>query len=257
MFFETFLADDTRYAYARSPALAKLFDDRATIDAVMKVLEVPIAKGHRGKLSNDDARTALRAHVEHLRSLKTSPWHGLSSAEIAAAAVVRAELPAARDGVFAHLKRESDLLLPIAAYMKQYNLEVYAEVPTGRNRADVLGFKDGFFGTTIVIVELKNALPDFKRGIDQLATYAGYGTEVWTACTPWMAARVLDEHSQGRGVHRWDPTWIQQKLAAVGSGLLLVEHEKVARVQEPRKNTIDAAKVGEIRSAIKTCRRIA
>ena len=83
MFFETTFANKIRYAYARSPALAKLFEERATVDAVIRALGVPIATGHRGKLSDREAAAALQAHVAHLSSLRTSPWHGLNQAEIA------------------------------------------------------------------------------------------------------------------------------------------------------------------------------
>lgn len=249
MFFDTLF--DIRYAYARAPLLAKLYEDRATIDAVIKSLGVPIAHGHRGKLSDDQARKTLKMYVNQVRALPGSPWHGLSAADVAAAAAIRAQLPAELRAIaFPSAKREDDLRAPVAAYMRKFLLTVYEEVPTGRNRADLFGRRRGPLGGTNVVVELKNSLPDFKRGMDQVTTYASYAHEVWIACTPWLAARYLDEHARGAAVQGWDPRWLEKKLAAVGCGLLLVEDGTVSRVHEPRGNTVDDKNAAEVRAAL-------
>lgn len=251
MFFETFLADDVRYAYAKSPLLAKLFAERATIDAVSQALEVPIAKAHKGKLTDGDAKAALEQHVNHLRSMKASPWHGLSAADVAAAGLVKSTLPVAtKDRAFSSTKREADLTAPVAKLMSGYGFTVFDEVSTGRCRADLLGWKDGIFSPTVIVLELKNTVKDFERGMNQVATYAGYAHEVWVACTPWAAAKCLDEHSRGKAVHAWDPMWLKNKLEGVGCGLVLVEFGQAVIVQRPRKNDVDSKRVAETRSAL-------
>ena len=149
------------------------------------------------------------------------------------------------------MKKESELAAPVAKYMRQFEFEVYGEVPVGRNRADLVGYKESFFaGPHVAIVELKNAMADFKRGSDQLSTYSGYANEVWVACTPWLAASFLNDHAGGKAVHAWDPQWLEKKLKSIGCGLLLVEGTEVSRVLEPRKRGIDGGQLREVKTAL-------
>lgn len=250
MFFETILAGSIRYAYARSTVLAQVFRERVVVDAVSRTLAVPIATGRQGTLSDGEAREALRAHVVYLRGLPTSPWYGVPAAEIAAAALFRSDAPVeAKHLSFPAVACEDDLSATIASYMRSYSLNVYAEVPVGRNRVDLLGRRD-LIVTDLVAVELKNTVEDFKRGTDQLTTYACYAHEVWVACTPHTAAAYLNDHSRGDCVHSWDPKWLDRKLDKVGAGLLLVEEGHVVRVRGPRTNWVTSKSKREIRAAL-------
>jgi hypothetical protein len=252
MFYETILASDIRYAYAQSPALAKVFEHRATIDAAMASLAVPVAAARRASLSDDEARRALTGYVHFLRSFEAGGWHGLSAGEIAAAAIVRSPtLPAELHQLAFHpMLDEEQLSAPVARYLRGRNFDVFAEVATSRKRADLVGTRWGPLGGTVVAVELKNALADFERGMDQVSTYAAYAHEVWIACTPALAASYLDAHSRGVAVLGWDPNWLEKKLAAIGCGLLLVEGTQVTKVRSPRLNGVDSRSRAEVQRVL-------
>lgn len=256
MFFETVLADGIRYAYARSPLLAKVFEQRATVDAAIGSLGVPIVEARRARLSDDEARRALKDYIQFLSSFEAGGFYRVPPPEIAAAALVRSTLPdELRRTAFHDLPDEDSLTAPVARYLIRKGYDVFLEVDTSRKRADLIGHRSGPFGGTTVAVELKNAVADFDRGMSQITTYAGYAHHVWVGCTPALAAALLDDHTKGVAVLGWDPKWLEKKLASAGCGLLLVEAGKVTEVLEPRGNSLDSRGRAEVQRLLATRKR--
>lgn len=160
--------------------------------------------------------------------------------------------PRIRDVIFSAVRRESDLYVPVAAWLKEKGLQTYPEVPMGRCRADVVGYREGNWlrGTSVVAVELKAADEQMKRGLDQIATYRSYAHRVYMACTPAEIADYLDRHAEARGVHHWDDEALYRKLTAIDCGLLIVEGTKVFEFIEPTETEVDSKKLAEVTAAI-------
>ncbi|MFO0748462.1 MAG: hypothetical protein U1F43_22780 [Myxococcota bacterium] len=169
--------------------------------------------------------------------------------------IFRSDLPKKVKMQFWHWSgRESELLRPVAEWLRTFKLSVYAEVPAGTKRVDVLGHRrpGGLFSRAeeFYAVELENDTDQLKRGLDQMTTFADYCNEVYLACTPWLAAEYLDAHSQANNVRRWDGDLLTNKLARFGFGLLLVDSNKVAEVMKPTRKAPPKTKVEEVRKTL-------
>jgi len=119
------------------------------------------------------------------------------------------------------------------------------EVPLGRRRIDVPGYKKGAFSGSgwLTAVELKNEDTQFGRAIDQMGTFAEYAHVVYLACTPAFAAEHLERNAESRGVKHWDPKVRERKLTAGGFGLLIVERDLVFEVIKPVERIPSSANV--------------
>src|SRR5574341_910946 len=122
------------------------------------------------------------------------------------------------------------------------------EVPLGRRRIDLLGWKkSGVFGSdSLLAVELKNDDAQFSRAIDQMGTFAEYANSVYVACTPAFAADYMDRNTESRGVNHWDPGVMDRKLTAGGFGLLIVERDRVFEVIKPVERTPTPDRVANV-----------
>ncbi len=259
-YFDRFEAEDgDRFCYARAEVLREWSANATILDAVLKELKVPIARAKAKALTDGDKRAAIAEHITHLRKLPTSAWHKVPDGEIFAAAVFRAKLPAAaRKALFAPVKREADLAPVAVRWIRNHcKCDAFEEVPMGKNRADVVGFKAGgwFSDERVFAIELKNTLEELQRGLDQLATYADYAHCVIAACTPQLAARYLDAHANGRGVHAWDPKVLNNKLERLGFGLLIIEGDEAYGVVPAKERDPAESKLNEVKASFKSARK--
>lgn len=204
-------------------------------------------------MSIGDKRRAVQTIVEARKNQPGTVTHGLHELEVFAI-VLREALEAGKGTtkitkmIWPGVKKEADLLAPIAKHYREQDYEVYREVPMGRKRVDALCHKKGGFFRSehLIAVELKNDLAEFKRGIDQMTTYADYAHAVYLACTPAMAFDFLVDHSKARGVHKWDPKALENKLSRAGIGLLLVQEDNVFEVLQAKPSKVQDAKRAEI-----------
>jgi hypothetical protein len=132
------------------------------------------------------------------------------------------------------------------------------EIQLGRRRIDVLGYKKpGLMGSPrLTAVELKNSDEQFRRGPDQMGTFAEYAHAVYLACTPAFAADYLERSAEHRAVNHWDPTLLDRKLKQGGFGLLIVERDNVFEVITPVEQTPDEQKVVKIIAGLPAFHRI-
>lgn len=245
--------DATRYCYLRLGVLESLLKDERVLNALMETLEVPGKKTALAKLSATEKVAAIDRQIAHFQSTPTSIWYNVEAGEVLAASVWSSDLP---DKIvldaFGDVKAESDLCVPVLRWIASSDLQAYAEVPLGRYRVDVLGYRrSGFFTSErIVSVELKNDLEQFKRALDQLATFRDYSTCVYLACTPSLAAQYLEKHADARNVRHWDPQALTRKLEPLGVGLLLVEREQVFEYIRPREAKVEKRFAVELADAL-------
>lgn len=243
---------DRTYCYLDGGALSAALQDPKVLDAVLDVLQVPGKPATLRALSTRDKLREIENQVEHYRSTKTSLWHGVEAAEVVAASIWRSRLGNryVMGELFCAVSKEVDLLDPTRAWLKAAGLTAHDEVPMGRCRADVVGYRAaallGLRRARVVAVELKNDLEQLKRGLDQMVTFRDYAHEVYLACTPALAAEYLDAHSEARGVQRWDPDVLDRKLEQFGFGLLLVEGEEVNVHLESKRTDVARAKLVEL-----------
>lgn len=190
----------------------------------MKRLKVPGTEASLKRLSVDEKSKAIIHQLEHLASSANCLWYKQEASTILVAHL-RESLPATlRTEVFGGVDREADLLDPVVKHFVKKGFEVFAEVPMGRNRADVAAIKPGFlWGKTVVAVELKNQLEQLKRATDQLTTFSDYAHETYLACTPLLAHDYLRWHAKSAGATKWDSNCLARKLSKIGAGLLLVD----------------------------------
>ncbi len=245
--------DNARFCHLRSIVLRQAIADGRVLDALLGQLDVPAKSAASLKALPTDAKfRAIEQQIDHLRRAPTSLWHDAKPAEVLAAEIFRADLPfkLVRDGYFQGVARESDLLPPVATWLRGRKRVPYAEVPLGPNHADLLGYRSDWWETHFVAVELKNMLAELTRALDQATTYAAYAHQVYLACTPALAAAYLWRHANGKAVTRWDSQAFDRKLKTAGVGLLLVEGQVVFEVRSPRSNDPAASKIDEVKRVV-------
>jgi hypothetical protein len=250
-------APEGRFCYLPKEVLDDALQDPKVLDGLMLYLGAPgKSVAALKRLTPAEKLKAINHQVAHLRNTQTSEWYGVDTSEVLAAAIFSA--PHIRDGVvsdyFAGVSRESELLTPVASWLRERGYEAYPEVPLGTKRIDVLGCrKKGFFSAERIIgVELKNELSQLGRALDQMTTFREYSHVVYIACTPFFAAEYLVKHVSARGVHHWDPLALKRKLQTFGFGMLLVEDDEVTEVLAPVERTPDERKAVELRHCLST-----
>jgi hypothetical protein len=253
MLFDLLPGDPSaRFCYMQRAVLEALLADEAIIDELLEELEVPGKRLER--LPKPEKIAAIQAQVEHFRNSKTSFWRSIDPNEILAAAIFRvvSEKKRLAAVLYSGVKRESDLLGPVSKWLATKGLDVYPEVPMGRKRIDVLGYKKGGFLSPprLIGLELKNDLVQLQRGLDQMTTFSDYVQSVYLACTPYLAASYLLKHSDSRNVSQWDGDVLNRKLRSFGFGLLLVQGQDVHQVVEPRQVDVGTALLKEVEAEL-------
>jgi len=204
--------------------------------------------------------------IDHYRRMPTSVWHAVPTYDVLAASIWLAQGQEqckvlskrfVRDK-FAGVSREEDLQRPVSRWLLNRGFEPYQEVPLGRRRIDVLGYRASSIGhsASLTAVELKNDDSQFARGIDQMGTFAEYAHAVYLACTPAFCADYLERNAYSRGVNHWDPGVLERKLIAGGFGLLIVERDAVFEVIKPAENTPSATNVAKAVNGLSSVRRV-
>jgi hypothetical protein len=240
-----------RFCYAGAASLRDALSNTKVVDTLFLDICVPVKPEQFKRLAIEDKLEAIEKEVLHRKNLKTSQWHDEEELEILAGELWLS--PNLQAGLRAKLwpvvKKEADLLEPVAKHLRSEGFEAYREVPMGRNRIDLLGHKvEGwiFKKDVVVGVELKNELAEFSRGIDQMTTFASYTHEVYLACTPTLAAQYVAAHARARGVKRWDGDVLKNKLERAGIGLLLVEGNRVEVCIEAETTDLHEKKWAEL-----------
>lgn len=236
--------DSTRFCYLRVRQIKQLLKDSRVLTALLDELQVPAKGANLAKLSDADKLSAIESQIEHFRRTKTSVWHGVHPAEVFAASVYRADKLSEKAvcDIFCGVRKEANLLGPVAKWMTNAGLTPYPEVPMGMKRIDVLGYKKARFFTTMrsVGIELKNEFTQFERSLDQMTTFREYTHVMYLACPPLLAAKYLDKYASAPSIKHWEPDALKRKLATFGFGLLLVEGEEVFEVMKPTEREPDA-----------------
>jgi len=248
-FYEAEEDEHERYCFARRECLQTALEQPKVLDALMVDLGVPGKPAANRRLPAEKKVEAIAKEIAYRCDQPTSMWYEAAPLEVLAGELWMSRLAATpRAELWPKVRKEADLLAPIAADLREQDMEVYAEIPMGRKRIDVLGHRQkGWFRSEKVWgVELKNELSQLKRGLDQMTTFAQYSTRIYLACTPALGAQFLAAHAKARGVMRWDPEILSAKLERAGIGLWLVEGNEVFEVLEAPDTDIDDPKMEEL-----------
>jgi hypothetical protein len=236
--------NETRYCYLRLGKLQQLLSDPFVLDALLDQLGVPGERQVLRNLTPQEKMENIETWADNLRRSTTSIWSEVPRLEVIAAQLWRAHLQfegpksvfpknLVRRNWFCEVSREADLQIPIAKWLKVVGYEPYTEIPLGRARVDVLGYRKPALTKPgqLIAIELKNEYEQFKRAMDQMGTFSEYANLVYMACTPDFAASFLDQNE--RSTKHWDPSILDRRLRSAGVGLLIVEREQVFEVIEP------------------------
>lgn len=243
---------EERYCYLRSSKLMEYYSDPSIVSALMDRLQVPGTAATHKLMSESERKAAIELQINHFGQTPTSFWYGSSAREILAASIWRmGGVELSRRVIadkFYEVAREEDLRRPIAKWLEARGEEPYMEIQLGRRRIDVLGYKKpGAIGSPrLTAVELKDSDEQFRRGPDQMGTFAEYTHAVYLACTPAFAADYLERNANHRSVNRWDATLLDRKLKQGGFGLLIVERDKVFEVIKPVEQSPSETKVEKV-----------
>ena len=241
-------SDDERYCYIRSSKLMDYYSDPTVINALMERLQVPGTAATHNLMSAQEKKAAIETQIDFYRQSPTSFWYRAPSREILAASIWRCGGDLLRQRVisdkFYDVAREEDLRRPVARWLQSRGEEPYMEIQLGRRRIDVLGYNKR--GPRLTAVELKNSDAEFRRGPDQMSSFAEYAHAVYLACTPAFAADYLERNAEHRAVNHWDPTLLDRKLKQGGFGLLIVERDTVFEVIKPVEQSPSAERVSKI-----------
>lgn len=235
-----FINDWDRYCYLSGRALSEAIDDSVVLDALIDQLNLPGKKSTLADLTPDQKLREIEIGIEQLGRSGSAILRNLSPQEALAVLIWRAHRLSEKRklSIFSGVRTEACLLKPVSRWLRDKGMGVFAEVPLGRPRIDVLGYKEGGFwsGDQFVGVELKNEDKQFARGLDQMTSFAEYAHEVYMACTPAFAIEYLDRHAEAHGVRRWDSELLERKLKNAGLGLLIVDGDDVSEILEPRQS---------------------
>lgn len=245
----------SRFCGISIEALESALDDVKVLDALVDQLEVPGKVNVLKSLSPGQKFEAILGQIEGFRRASTSRWFEVPAGEVLAASLWRADKlgERVRAQIFFDVKRESDLLAPVAAWLVDGGFQAFDEVPLGRCRADALGYREGgvLRAEHAVAIEMKNDDAQLRRALDQMATFRDYAHRVYLAAAPALIADHLDRHCEGVKVPRWDGDVLYRKLKDFGFGLLIVERDRVVEFIKPRSNEPSDKKLDEVRSALR------
>jgi hypothetical protein len=252
--------DNQRYCYIRATKLMEHYADPVVLSALMEQLQVPGTTAIHNQMDERQKKAAIEGQIEHFRQTPTSFWYGVPAHEVLAASIWRARGFALSERVirdkFYDVAREEDLRRPIARWLEARNENPYMEIQLGRRRIDVLGHKKSGGSHRLTAVELKNSDEEFRRGPDQMGSFAEYSHAVYLACTPAFAAEYLERNADHRSVNHWDPTLLDRKLKQGGFGLLIVERDHVFEVIKPVEQTPSADRVATVVSRLPAFHKI-
>lgn len=252
-------SDDERYCYIRSSKLTEYYSDPSVLSALMEQLQVPGTVATHNLMNDREKKAAIEGQIEHFSQTPTSFWHRVPPREILAASIWRmggGGLLSQKvvSDKFYDVAREEDLRRPVARWLQARGDEPYMEIQLGRRRIDVLGYNKR--GPSLTAVELKNSDEEFRRGPDQMGSFAEYAHAVYLACTPAFAADYLERNAEHRAVNHWDPTLLDRKLKQGGFGLLIVERDTVFEVIRPVDQTPSPERVAKVVSGLPAFHRI-
>jgi hypothetical protein len=252
--------DDQRYCYIRSKKLMEYYSDAAVITALLEQLQVPGTVATHNLMTPKEKQMAIEAQIAYFRQTPTSFWYGVALHEVLAASIWRAgaDLLSKRvvNDKFYDVAREEDLRRPVARWLESRNEEAYMEIQLGRRRIDVLGCSKRDGVTRLTAVELKNSDEEFRRGPDQMGSFAEYAHTVYLACTPAFAADYLHRNATHRSVNHWDASLLDRKLKQGGFGLLIVERDKVFEVIQPVHRSPSEERVAKVLAKLPALHRI-
>jgi hypothetical protein len=244
----------SRFCGLRLESVEAALDDPRVLDALVDQLQVPGKTAVLKALGAPQKFEAILERIESYRKAPTSIWYEVPAGEVLAASIWRAAKLAdrVRAELFAEVKKEADLLQPVAAWLTASGLRAYDEIPLGRCRVDVLGHRPSGFlrSEQFVAVELKDDDQQLKRALDQLATFGEYAHLTYLAVTPALIADHLDRHCEGAKVPHWDGGVLYRKLEDFGFGLLVVEKGLVHEFLKPQANDPSDKKLAEVDAAL-------
>lgn len=251
-------SDDVRHCYIRSSKLMEYYSDPTVIAALMERLQVPGTRPTHNLMSDQEKKAAIEAQIDFYSQTPSSFWYRVPSREILAASIWRCggDILSQRviEDKFYDVAREEDLRRPVARWLQSRDEQAYMEIQLGRRRIDVLGYNKR--GPRLTAVELKNSDEEFRRGPDQMGSFAEYAHAVYLACTPAFAADYLERNAEHRAVNHWDPTLLDRKLKQGGFGLLIVERDTVFEVIKPVEQSPSPERVSRIVSGLPAFHKI-
>jgi hypothetical protein len=261
------MAEDNRHCYLSMSQMITVLNAPKAFDAIMKHLGVPLKSELAKRLTPEEKLDEVYRHMRHLgTSSKNSKWHKCEALEILAATIwqMRGKGLGANlvDRAFHTANSEKELREPVKAWLRSEGktlpriggpLDVFDEVEWAGRIPDLLAYRPKAFmrPRRVIAIELKHTLDEFKRGADQMTTYADCAHEVYLACTPAMAIGYLDLHSRRGSTSGWDASAFTRKLENIGCGLLLVEGGRVTLVQKARENSPPERNVNEVLRVIR------
>jgi hypothetical protein len=213
----------------RSVLAERMAKSKEVLLAVMRRLGHPHVDSYeRATLEVLEQQVLLAARFHRDTWSKAQKPHVI---DVAAMAVLDAGLDAERvHGIFGGVSLERDLTAPVKKWLEDEHFTVRFEVPVKDCRADLVGYKQTFFGREIVLVELKNSPDECARLAEQIASYRPVGDAVRVVMTPECLAKMTltrneleiperyAESISKLGAQLWAYDAAAEKFTRLGSG---------------------------------------
>jgi hypothetical protein len=243
--------DRTRYGYVRLRRLREAIKDATTLEAAGRELAVPpdemAAPTPRAKLA------ALERHIERLRGTAGGPWSDVPAPEILAAAIFRAgcAAPGPSRDLFSPAAFERNVVRPARVWLESAGFTLFDTLPPGLP-VDAVGYQKGMLsGVRVVGIATRNDLASLEAALEGLPSLGRYLSAMYVACTPALAAAYLSSRADASVPPRWNPQALDQRLAAIGAGLLLIEGDALAEARLPRQRAVDVKALEDVTAALR------
>ncbi len=194
----------------------------ASVDALLKFMDFPGMPGSVSGLSVEEKLEKAQSQALHLKNQLPEYKH-LSVEDILMCECYQAftngdfKIPGDHFEIVFGPTDEHETTRPVARYFHGQGYTVFAEVPIGKSRADLIAYKreDKSF---LVAVELKTKVAQLKKCFAQLMDYGTVADEVYLATTPGCVIKYLTAD-----IDEINPHALEEELHKCGAGLLILD----------------------------------
>ena len=200
----------------------RLKGSKTAVDALLKGMAPPGTYAGLKKLTDEQKLAKARELAADLKDLEPKKYKLLTPDSILICQCYRAladKKPAKKvfDAIFGP-DDEVEIKEPVARFCYRQGLTIFVEVPIGKSKADIIGYRRTG-KVRLIAVELKTRTEELKKCFAQLMDYQSGVDRAFLATTPGAIVKYLCADKE-----EIDPRALDEELRKCGAGLIVVDH---------------------------------